>query len=197
MGDTAGVPQEIGALSVRSLIVSACILIGAPLALAEECVEPSDLAGQDGERNFVQTRNLAGVPAPLTSSGHVSFSDQEIVWTVTSPLTIETRIAPAGMTQSIEGGDPEPVGAGGADNPLLSDSGLLELIRGDLSRLEERYDVVHEGPETGWSLTLTPKLAEMAQYVSGVSIKGCAAVDYIEVIQSNGDRISVAFKTQE
>lgn len=181
---------------MKHVLTAILFAAAAPAGLAQTCLDPSDLAGQNGARDFTQTRELTGVPAPLRSSGHVAFSDEEIVWTVTSPLTIVTRVAPDGMTQSIEGGDPEPVGAGGADNPLLNDSGLLDLLRGDLSRLDERYDVVREADDAGWTLKLTPKLADMAEFVSGVTIKGCMAVDAIRVDQSNGDAIAVAFDDQ-
>ena len=179
---------------MKSLLLATAMILSAPIVIAQDCIDPTELAGQDGEREFTQSRHLNGVPRPLTSSGVVSFSDEEIIWSVTTPLTIVTRIAPEGMTQSIEGSNPEPIGAGGANNPLLSDSGLLDLIRGDLSQLDQRYDIVRADDDAGWSLDLTPKQDEMGEYVDRISISGCSAVDVISVFQSNADMISVAFQ---
>ena len=197
MGNPAGFSKEIGAVPLKLLSISTLIFFLSPLAVAQTCIEPSDLAGQDGERDFQQIRQLEGVPRPLISNGRVSFSSDEVIWTVTSPLAIVTHISANGMTQSIEGSAPEPVGAGGADNPLLDQSGLLDLLRGDLSQIDRLYDVEQQQNEASWALTMSPLNAEMAKYVDRVYVNGCDAVRGVSLHQANGDVISITFKEGE
>lgn len=177
---------------MRSLVLIAGLSLALPAA-ADECVAPADMAQAQGVRAFEQVRTLDGVPRPLVSSGEVDLSPEKIVWRVTSPIEIATTISAGGMTQSINGGPETPVGASGAANPLLSDSGLVDLIKGDLSRVDELYDVVETASEKGWSLSLTPKADDMARFVAGVDVEGCTAVTAIIVRQTNGDQISVSF----
>jgi hypothetical protein len=97
------------------------------------------------------------------------------------------------VTQSIDGGPDEPVGPAGGANPFLSETGLLDLLRGNLSGLETRYTVTRQARSSpqGWRINLAPKSKTLAPYISGIVVEGCNAVESIAVSQANGDAIRV------
>ncbi len=162
-----------------------------------ECLDPETLVESQGVRPFAQTRWLEGVPRPLVSTGDMTLDSNSVVWRVTQPIEIATVISSEGMTQSIAGGPQTPVGASGAASPILSDSGLIDLIKGDLSRIHELYEVEKTSSETNWLLSLTPKAEDMSRFVGAITVEGCMKVQAIVVNQTNGDRIMVAFTDEK
>jgi hypothetical protein len=115
---------------------------------------------------------------------------------VTQPVKIVTHVAPASITQSIEDGPPTPVGPAAGNNPFITETGLIDLLKGDLSKLDARYEVKRSArakPE-GWKLQLKPKGAALAPYISGIAVEGCQRVESIAVLQANGDMIRIDLK---
>lgn len=178
-----------------SFLMSFSLIIAAQAAPAGEqtCLAPQKVAQELGSRHFVQERHLKGIDQALVSSGAVLVASDSIMWTVSDPIEISTVISESGMTQSIEGGPAEPVGAAGAANPMLSQSGLVNLLKGDLRGVDENYIVSEIENETGWGLSLMPKAQDMAKHVTAINVTGCTKIDSIKVKQSNGDVIFVTF----
>ncbi len=178
-----------------SLIASSIVFMAAQAAseTIDTCSEPLSVAQETSTRTFTQERSLVGIEQSLVSSGRVEVSEDVIRWIVSDPIEISTVISSGGMTQSIEGGPAQPIGAAGASNPLLSESGLIKLLKGDLTNVEASYDVNELANEGGWGVSLVPKADEMAQHVSGIEVYGCTKIDIIKVNQSNGDTIKVSF----
>ncbi|MBI1359090.1 MAG: outer membrane lipoprotein carrier protein LolA [Alphaproteobacteria bacterium] len=176
------------------IVLAGALALALPASAA--CVAPEQLAALTGSHDFVQTRTLKGVSRPLVSSGQVTPQSDGVLWTVTHPIEIVTHVTPTGITQSIEGGPEQPVGPSGSNNPFISETGLIELLKGDLSKLDQRYDVtrgVRARPE-GWTLQLKPKGAALAPYISGIAVEGCKRVESITVEQANGDTIRIDLK---
>jgi hypothetical protein len=168
------------------------LAVSAPAAMAE-CARPEALAHLSGKQPFVQTRTLKGMTRPLKSTGEVEATTDSMIWRVLTPMKIVTRISPAGITQSVDGGPEEKLGPAGSSNPFLTETGLLDLLKGDLSKIDTRYDVTREArakPE-GWKMSLQPKSAQLSPYVSAVRIEGCKRVEAIAVDQANGDSIRI------
>lgn len=178
----------------RILVATACFLTAAP-AFAE-CAKPEQVALIRGEHAFVQTRMLKGVKRPLAAEGVLKTEADTAVWTVKQPIEIVTRIGPEGVTQAVDGGPPEPVGPQGTGNPFFQDTGLVDLLRGDLSRVEEHYEVkrsVRTEP-AGWTLALSPKSELLSKYIASVTVEGCQRVASITVVQSSGDTLRIDLK---
>jgi len=174
-----------------SLGILSAFLIAA--AGAGDCTPPVDLVSEPATRAFTQTRMIDGIDRPLVSSGDMALSADEIVWTVTDPIEIITRVTETEMTQAVAGGAPEPVGGAAAAGPILSDSGLIDLLKGDLSNVDARYDVAETESASGWTLTLAPKSAELADHILSIGVAGCEAVSLITLTQTNGDVVTVEF----
>lgn len=181
---------------VVSGLVSVLAMIAAIAPAHAACAAPEQLAALTGAHDFVQTRTLKGVSRPLVSSGTVTPEADGVLWTVTSPVKIVTHVTPTGITQSIEDEPAQPVGPASGNNPFISETGLIDLLKGDLSKLDTRYEVkrsVRARPE-GWRLQLKPKGAALAPYISGIAVEGCQRVESIAVSQANGDMIRIDLK---
>lgn len=169
------------------------VLAAAQDASVVGCLAPENVAKEIGRRPFVQERSLVGIDQPLVSSGIVTVSGADITWTVNDPIEISTVISETGMTQSIEGGPAQNIGAAGASNPMLGQSGLVELLKGDLSSADANYNISDKDVSLGWGVSLTPKAKDMAEHVSQIDVTGCSKIETIKVNQSNGDVIFVKF----
>ena len=183
MGDAACAARKALALFVAALAL--CI---APQASA--CTDPFDVAVAHGDLDFVQTRRLSGVRVPLVSRGRVTINAQSVDWRVTEPVEVLTHIGADGITQSVDGGAPEPVGAQGAS--FVTTTGLIDLLNGNFEALRANYDIAQStGANGGWSMRLTPLADSLAQYVASIDVRGCERVDSVEVHQANGDSMSI------
>jgi hypothetical protein len=184
---------------MRCFVVSGLVSALAMVAVAPAnaaCAAPERIAALTGAHDFVQTRTLKGVARPLVSSGTVTPEKDGVLWTVTSPIKIVTHVSPAGITQSIEDAPPTPVGPAAGNNPFITETGLIDLLKGDLSKLDTRYEVKRSArarPE-GWKLQLKPKGAALAPYISNIAVEGCQRVESIAVSQANGDMIRIDLK---
>ncbi len=180
-----------------ALILAAMLtgsLVGAPTFAA--CAKPETLAKLSGAQGFEQTRTLKGVKRPMKSSGVVEVSGANVMWKVTSPVSIVTKVTPQGITQSVDGGPEEKLGPAAGSNPFLTESGLMDILKGDFSAMEQRYVVKRENrtkPE-GWKLDLSPRSAQLSPYIAGVRIEGCKRIEAISVDQANGDSIRIDLK---
>lgn len=180
--------------TLASAMMTGGVLPAFATDMSGDCASPQELVQVQGERSFEQTRLLAGVDMPLVSSGRVTIEADHILWTVTDPIEIVTKISESGMSQSIEGGPEETIGANTSSSLMISQSGLADLIRGDLSNMDSRYVVTELEAADGWSLHLAPADDTMAAYIDHVALEGCAAVTRIGLHQANGDVISVSFQ---
>jgi hypothetical protein len=177
-----------------ALLALSISLVAIPALAAETCPAPEDLSPVTDARPFTQTRNLEGVARPLVSEGHVATTEKEVFWTVTTPIEITTRISEDGIYQSVMGGPEEAVQAGSASNPMISQSGLIDLLQGRFDVADEAYAVERTTPETGdWTLVLTPKEEAMAPYLKTIMLTGCEDIRTITVSQPNGDDMRVEF----
>lgn len=139
----------------------------------------------------MQTRHLSGVRVPLVSHGRASLSASGVEWRVTEPVDVVTQINAGGVTQSVNGGPAQRVGA---DGGFVTTTGLVDLISGNFSALQTYYDVARRaGAHGDWSLRLTPKAEALSRFVSFIDVAGCEGVRDVEVRQANGDWMSIAF----
>lgn len=177
------------ARQARALL--AALVLSFSGAAYAQCADPMQLQAEYGVFGFTQTRHLAGVRNPLVSRGQANVAENRIDWRVTQPLDIRTIITPSGISQSVEGGPPQRMGAQG--DAFLSSAGLLNLLTGDIAALGDHYDIARTNvPGGGWRVRLTPKSAQMARFVAYIEAAGCARVSNVEVRQANGDWMDIA-----
>jgi len=158
-----------------------------------ECAKPEAIAAPKGEQAFTQTRILKGLKRPIVSTGVVLVDGETVLWTVKEPIEIVTRITKTGVTQAVDGGAPEPLGPEGSDAVLVQ-SGLMDLLKGQLSALDTRYSVKRVAREKGegWRLDMTPKGEQLKGWIAGLDVEGCNRIETVSIRQANGDVMNVA-----
>jgi len=178
-------------------LVSA-VLVTAPAMAETACPAPGAMQPASGRLPFVQTRHLSNIAEPIGSSGYVDISDAEVVWTVLDPIEVRTVISDAGILQAVEDGPLEPVSSAGVANPMVSESGLIDLLKGNFAAVSTYYDVeeVPASGSAGWRVRLHPKNAGVAEYLTGINLTGCRSIETVEIVQSNGDVMNIGFGTE-
>lgn len=193
MGNPAHPAGKTGAFPlIRALVAAGLVSLMAAPAVAE-CAKPEAVAAPKGEQAFTQTRILKGLKRPIVSTGSVLVQGETVVWTVKEPIEIITRITKTGVTQSVDGGAPEPLGPEGSDAVLVQ-SGLMDLLKGQLSALDTRYSVKRAARTKGdgWKLDMTPKAEQLKGWIAGLEVEGCTRIETVSIRQANGDVMNVA-----
>lgn len=176
-----------------AIAAASCALAGTAMA---QCADPlsGDLAPPREPQAFTQERHLKGVSRPILSRGVASIEDEAVIWRVTTPIEIVTRIDDDGVTQAIDGGPFEPV-AQAAGGDLSTQLGFAALLRVDVEALRLSYEVEAAPNEPGspWALKLTPRDTQLSQQIAAIRVEGCSVVDGVMVEQTNGDQLVVRF----
>jgi hypothetical protein len=130
---------------------------------------------------FVQERSLASLTKPVISSGRLVFSREGLIWQVETPVKLALVYPASG---SAEGG------------AVQAEMGRLirALIAGDLRELRTTFEVVPRGDLERWTLALRPKTSEVSQYLRGIELAGGQHLEAINVVEVNGDRLSIRMK---
>lgn len=186
MGNPAHPARKAVALAAGGVI----LLAGAPAFAA--CADPYRLKAETGSFDFRQTRRLASMKTPLVSTGVASVKPGRVDWRVVKPVDVRLTITPGRITQSVQGGPAQAVGPASAD-PFLRSSGLFEILTGDFSALR-RYYTISGGPASpggAWKLSLKPKDATLARFLTTIEISGCARAEAVSIRQANGDSIAI------
>lgn len=172
-----------------AMAMAGLALPGAAFAAGRTCPPPREVVVSDFSRGFVQSRHLKGVSAPLVSEGTVSLAGERIVWHNRSPFDIVTTFGPDGMTQSVEGSDPEPVALGGGAVPGLGGLPLTSVLRGDLNKLEAYFRITtsFEAENGPWVAILTPLDERLAEILGAIEMRGCAEVESVTLRRPTGD----------
>jgi len=177
------------ALDCATALAIAFAMAGPALAL-----EPGEvLAGlarvERSDATFEETRHIAALTAPVVRRGTLRYvrpSDLEMV--VQTPVPERVRVS--GTTLTIEGRNGvREVRIG--DMPAIA--GWVESVRatlaGDVPALGRHFTVRASGDISRWQLDLTPLSAELAAFVTRVTISGAnAQIGRIDVIEASGDR---------
>lgn len=186
MGNPAHSARKAVALAVAGLSLATA----APAFAA--CVDPFKLKAETGTFDFKQTRRLASMKTPLVSTGVANVKPGRVDWRVVKPVDVRLTITPGKITQSVQGGPAQAVGPASAD-PFLRSSGMFELLTGDYAALR-RYYTVTGGPASpggAWKLSLKPKDASLARFLSTIEISGCSRAEAVTIRQANGDTIAI------
>lgn len=174
---------------IALMMLAGVFLPEAAVAANRACPPPSEIAVSDFSREFVQSRYLKGVSAPLVSKGTVSLKGERIEWHNRSPVDILTTFGPDGITQSVEGGDPEPVSTGGGAVPGVGGLPLASILRGNLSALDAYFEIstsMLAGDEP-WVAVLNPLDSGLADILGTIEIGGCTEVERVTLRRATGD----------
>jgi len=144
---------------------------------------------------FVQTRQMAEMKRPLLTRGRLTFArGQGVLWQIEQPMRMSYVL---GEKRVVE------IGSDGVrreralrEVPGLAQVGrvLRALLGADLGALQEYFDVVVDGDEGRWEITLKPRQAQLAQFLSGMQLSGTRFVEAIVISEAGGDTTQIRFR---
>lgn len=155
------------------------------------------LGQQSGIRaQFIQTRTLAAMKAPLVSHGSLLFyRERGVIWQLDTPYKATYVITDAGVRQLGPDGQP-----GAAPNPQGARSAqtaaklMRDMLSGDLSALYSQFDVHADGTPSRWHMLLTPNQPQLAQSIKSLQMSGGTYLQTLLVTLANGDATALSFE---
>lgn len=143
---------------------------------------------------FTQTRHLAALSRPLTSSGTLVVDrDKGVLWQVRKPLALTFVLGPQGIFEVDASGKRK--GQSSREAPMVAQMGRIvqSLLKGQWRGVEDYFTVRGQGTPQRWEITLDPKPATAA-FIKQVKVSGGAFLERIRVEEPGGDRSELAFK---
>jgi hypothetical protein len=163
--------------------------------MALACPAPGDLRATALDRHFTEEKFISGMSKPLLSEGRLTARADEVVWHMTSPFDVRTVIAPSGIMQAIDGGEPTAVGPGASEIGAGIAKSMAALMRGQWSELKTMFDVaLPSTPASGeWQVVLTPLDPRLQGMLGTITVRGCEDVSRVEIARDGGDREVIHF----
>lgn len=151
--------------------------------------------------DFVQQRELQGFDRPLSSSGHVLYSQHEgILWQQTAPFALTIIIDDSGIVQKSPGTTPQELKA--ADNPMMHAFSVLlkAMLSADSQALQQFFSLkltADAQNAENWQLELTPSAAPIDKIFSRIVLTGSDRVENIEMFDLAGDATRIKFSNHD
>lgn len=202
MGNAAGSARKacpVAGMSRLFLLPALMAFSLAGPAGAATCPAPDTLREDVVERHFTQERHIEGMSKPLRSEGVLRANEERIVWHMTSPFDVETVITADGITESVDGGTPQPVNAGPANMGAGIARSAAALMRGQWDELRTLFNVSSPAVlESGdWEILLTPLQDRMKSVIGTIRVQGCTEVAGVEIGGAGGDRQVIDFSSAD
>jgi outer membrane lipoprotein-sorting protein len=182
---------------MRSLIATLLLLLSLPLA-ADELL-PRIAAQLDKHAvvraEFTQSKHISGLKRPLQTSGQLVFTRQHgVLWQINAPYQISYILSEDKVVEiAADGRRKERLAR---DLPGLAQVGRVfrAMLGANTNALREYFDIKTDGKIGLWSLTLTPRQAQMAQFIERIEISGSDFVSQIRIQESSGDATLIKFR---
>lgn len=146
--------------------------------------EPSAVA-------FTERRLLQYLTEPILLEGTLSFSPPDRLAREVHRPKRETMVIEGDLLTLRSNWKDPPTRVLLADFPGLDAlvTALRSVLAGDAATLERVYEVELDGEEGAWTVTLTPRAADLRSVVRSVVLEGSgASVGAVEVWEAGGDR---------
>ena len=125
---------------------------------------------------FVELRGSPMLKAPLRISGEYRRPrDGVLVREVRAPYTETTTITDGAVTIARAGKRPRTFALSRAPELAGLQASFGALLAGDRARLEQHYRIASSGTRNRWTLALTPRDAQLAAKVKGITLHGRGA----------------------
>ena len=179
----------------RTWLAVAALLLGALPALAAAATFDlaelmAVLARQPaGEARFTEQRFVAGLDAPLASSGTLSFTAPDRLVRRTLTPRAEAFAVDGNTLTLTRGGRSRNVALDSLPELLPMIEALRGTLSGDAPALQRHFRTVIGGSADAWTLDLTPLDARLAAQVTGLRIAGSQAdLRSVDIWFAGGDR---------
>jgi hypothetical protein len=173
------------------------------LALMSACVVPTRYAlaldaqellsefarKKQGHASFVETKYLAILDRPVTSSGTLSFAAPSRIEKITLEPKPESLILDGQELRLIRDGKALTVDLQRHAEVQSFVQAIRGVLMGDLQLLQNAYLLQLSGAEQNWELQLVPRDARLGEVIKQIKIGGGhGQVRRIEYLQRDGDR---------
>ncbi len=184
-------------------LLGACVLLAGVSALAAEPDALARIAAQVEQSpvvraEFVQSRQIAAMKRPLVTSGRLLFSQQHgVLWLIEQPYRIGYVLAEDRVVEIASDGSRRERGP--RDVPGLAQVGRVfrAMLGTNTSALQEHFEVTAKVDGQKWELVLTPRRAQLAQFLSGMQLSGSRFVESISVSEAGGDSTQIRLRNTQ
>ncbi|UPG93322.1 LolA family protein [Luteibacter aegosomatissinici] len=148
---------------------------------------------QQVRAEFTQRRENPDLAEPQVSSGDLLFViGKGMLWHTRAPYD-DTLVLSAGDTRRLNAqGKLERVRDG--NRGVSQVSGMLQgLLAGKTDEAARQFTITAEGTVDQWTLHFVPKQARVARVLAGITLKGDAFLESIDVNLASGERTAIAF----
>ncbi len=137
--------------------------------------------------SFKQTKIIAALPVPLSSHGSFHYDAANgITWSTLAPIHSTMKITSNGILD--DSGKPQT-----ANTQNFPSTVLLSVISGNLKSLTDYFTVEEMGDINDWQLSLTPKTAAVATYITAIEARGKTYTEELIITERNGDKTLIQF----
>lgn len=144
--------------------------------------------------DFTQTKQMAALKRPLITTGHLIFLREEgVLWQIEKPYRIAYLLSDEKIVEIAADGSRTERGQ--RDVPGLAQIGRVfhAMLGAQTDILHEYFNVSVEGNEKKWRIILTPRHAQIAQFLTQLQLSGGQFVDQIRILEAGGDTTQIRF----
>lgn len=144
---------------------------------------------------FAQSKQISGLKRPLQTSGQIVFAREHgVLWQIEQPYKVGYILSEDKVVEIAADGTRKERLA--RDLPGLAQVGRIfrAMLGANTTALREYFDIQTQGAAGSWSLALTPRQAQMAQFIERLDINGGAFVDGIRIQEKGGDLTQIRFR---
>lgn len=174
----------------RAVLILTALSATSAAATPPQCPSVNALAVGDAVRPFTQVRTLPSLPKPIHSSGVLQAAGEQFIWRICDPFDIRTTVGPDGISQSVEGGAPQPVGPQAMQQAIRQIS-IADIFQGRFDHLGDVFtvDITDAASTKGrWRVGLTPHGGGASAVINRIDIHGCDDVASVTIIYQDGGR---------
>lgn len=183
---------------MRRLIALLALLCCAPLAQAQSPSLVDDVLAHLGKHqqvraDFTQSRENPDLAEPQVSKGELLFVvGKGMVWHTREPFD-DTLVLTSGDARRLNAqGQLERVRDG--NRGVSQVSGMLQgLLAGKTDEAARQFTITADGTVDQWTLHFVPKQARVAKVLAGITLKGDAFLQSIDVNLASGERTAITF----
>ncbi|MEI7429607.1 MAG: outer membrane lipoprotein carrier protein LolA [Betaproteobacteria bacterium] len=147
---------------------------------------------------FVQTKQVAAMKRPLVTSGHLTFSQQHgVLWQIEQPYRMSYVLGEERIVEISSDGVRRERGL--REVPGLAQVGRVfrAMLGANTAALQEVFEVAVQGDVGKWEISLKPRQAQLAQFLSGMQLSGARFVESITISEAGGDTTQIRFRNTQ
>lgn len=142
--------------------------------------------------NFVQTRQMAALKRPIVSRGRMAFSRRDgVFWWIDDPLQVSYWLTEQRVVEIDVGGTRREHDL--RSNPAMAQVGRLmrAMLGAQTETLRQQFEIKVQGTPAQWELLLTPREAQLAQFIQSLHVSGGRFIESLRVHEASGDLTTI------